>query len=126
MIPPRIRITPKVTYEVRWTESFRNPKQYGECCPNTKTIVLLLGLSPSETFWTFWHEVMHAVSFEGDRELYEKDVEMLEQSWRKIAELNSVEKGFLSLFEKANLPPTKSRAHRAMKQYRAAARKRRK
>ena len=114
MIPPRIRITAKATYEVLWTEAFKNPKQYGLCDPNARTITLLLGLSPEETFWTFFHEVCHAISFEGDRDLYEKDVQMLEKSWRKIAQLNQAEGGFLSLFQHSHLPPPRTLAGQAM------------
>ncbi len=115
MIPPRIHITAKATYEVLWTESFKDPKQYGECDPQARTITILLGLSPEETFWTFFHEVNHAITFEGDRDLWEKDVRMLERSWRRIAELNKVENGFLNLFQSAHLPPPRTLAGKAMR-----------
>lgn len=87
-IPPRIRITSKVTYEVRWTDEFKDPDQLGECCPSTKQIVIKTGLKKRKAFYVFLHEVLHAISLEHELELTEAQVEGLELGLDRLARLN--------------------------------------
>jgi hypothetical protein len=105
-IPPRIRITAKVTYEVRWTESFRpapETDEYytadyaGECDYHKKQITLLLGKPPRQTYMSFIHEVLHAICFEAAKNtplqkkpLTEGQVEALEQAFSRILKLNKI------------------------------------
>lgn len=105
-VPPRVRITAKVTYEVRWTEAFHpspetateHPGTYhGECDPKTKQITLLLGLPPRATYFTFLHECLHAICFEAAKgtPLYKKpltegQVGALEQAIARVMKLNKL------------------------------------
>lgn len=91
LIPARVRITQSVTYEVVFIDSFPDPKQVGECRPDSKQIVIKKGESPTETYKTFLHEVLHAMSLERDgMNLTEKQVRLLEDEVFRVLKLNKI------------------------------------
>jgi hypothetical protein len=87
-VPPRVRITAKITYEVVWTDAFKFERQLGECDPNTKQIKIKTGMNARKQYFVYLHEVLHAISFEADLELTEKQVEGLENSLNRLSRLN--------------------------------------
>ncbi len=93
LIPNKVRITSKVTYEVVWIDSFLNdPKQMGEtrCSESLKQIVISKSQPESEMFLTFLHEFIHAVALENNIELTEKHVIGLEKGIFRSLKLNKV------------------------------------
>ena len=90
-VPPRIRITYKVTYEVVWIDSFVDPEQLGGCCYEDRQIKIKTGMKPRKAFYVFFHELIHAINFERKLKLTEKQTEGLELGLAGVARLN---KGF--------------------------------
>lgn len=91
LIPARVRITRDVTYEVLFIDSFPDPKQVGECRPDSKQIVIKKGESHTETFKTYIHEVLHAMSLEREgMNLTEKQVRLLEDEVFRVLKLNKI------------------------------------
>jgi hypothetical protein len=78
-IPTHIKIK-QSEYEIVWVEDFKDGKTLGETRFNTKQIVLKTNETDNETFHTYVHEVLHAVSDEYDIGLTEKQVRKLEKS----------------------------------------------
>ena len=78
-IPSSVRITPDITYEVAWVDSFKNENTLGETRLDTKQILIKKGLSPLETVSTYLHEILHAVSEETSANLTENQVLALEK-----------------------------------------------
>jgi hypothetical protein len=90
-IPPRIRITRKVTYEVLFVDQFTDEHQLGECRPEEKQILIKNNISDTESFKTFVHEVFHAISFENkDLNLTEGQVSKLEEGVFRLMKLNKL------------------------------------
>lgn len=91
-IPSKVRITSKVSYEVVFIDSFQDPNQLGECRYYEKQIVIKNGLSDSECWGTFIHEVAHSMSFEyGDKTpLTETQVLWLEKALKNFIRLNKL------------------------------------
>lgn len=79
-IPHRVRIKNKIWYEVLYISDFKDQKTLGETRFETKQIVIKTGLSPKMTVSTFFHEVLHAISFEYDVDLTENQVLNIENS----------------------------------------------
>lgn len=92
LIPPTVRITRKVAYEVLFTDDFvKDRKQVGECRPDTKQIVIKNGQSDTESYKTYLHELFHALSFEyPEMNLTEKQVRLLEEAFYRYERLNKV------------------------------------
>lgn len=91
LIPSHVRITKKVTYEVLYTDEFlRDDKQMGECRFEEKQILIKTGESPTETFKTYLHEVLHAMAYENGFILTETQVGDIEESLFRILKLNKV------------------------------------
>jgi hypothetical protein len=69
-IPHKVRIKPKVFYEVVFVDRFDDPNQYGECFHSdhekdvVRQIRIKANMSPMMTRQTFWHELLHAFEFE--------------------------------------------------------------
>lgn len=82
--PTKIRVTSRKTYEVHWTKGFEDPKKVGECHPVTRVITLRLGEPESETWWTLFHEILHAINFERRVGMTERQVTEVERSLMKI------------------------------------------
>lgn len=91
-IPPKVRVTSKLSYEVVFIDAFPNENQVGECRYNEKQIVIKTGLSDSETWGTFLHELAHAWSFEygGKNPLTETQVIWLEKALKNCIRLNNL------------------------------------
>lgn len=91
LIPPKVRITRKVDYEVVYVDSFTDPRQVGEARPEVKQIVIKNGLSDTETYKTFLHELFHCFSFEyPELVLTEKQVILLEEAFYRYERLNKI------------------------------------
>lgn len=88
-IPASIKITKQTTFRVLWIDSFENKKQIGECDYHTKQIVLKRGLDKWTLFWTFFHEIIHAISERRKLRITEKQVNGIEVGFSRIAELNN-------------------------------------
>lgn len=79
--PTQIRVSRGKLYEVHWTQAFPNdPKKVGECHPVSRVITLKLNESEEDTWWTLFHEIVHAINFEAELGLTEKQVTRLEKS----------------------------------------------
>lgn len=79
-IPARIKIKNKVTYEVVWVDSFKDPKTLGECRFDARQIALKKGLSDKPTFKCFSHEVLHAIEYERGIELSHRAIYQMEDA----------------------------------------------
>lgn len=92
LIPPRVRITSKVSYEIVYSDAFPMEKQVGECRPNEPhQIVIKNGQSDTETFKTFLHEFWHSVSAEYPGiNLTENQTLALEHATFKVLKLNKL------------------------------------
>lgn len=93
-IPHRIKITHRVIYDVAWVDRFDDPKVVGECDYHRRQIRLLKSLNEEEAWWTFFHEVLHAMTYEHAHEvpLTESQVGATERSLRRIVKLNRTKK----------------------------------
>jgi hypothetical protein len=91
LIPSKVRITRNVSYEVVFIDSFPDSKQVGECRHDKKQIVIKNGESPTETFKTYLHELLHAISLECEgMNLTEKQVGLMEHEVFRVVKLNNV------------------------------------
>ena len=92
LIPSTTRITSKVSYEVVFIDNFPDEKQVGECRQNPSQIVIKNGESDTETWATYIHEVLHALSFEyGEKNpLTETQVLWLEKAVKNFIRLNKL------------------------------------
>lgn len=89
-IPSSIRITPKLSYEILFTDSFPNPDVLGEMRIDTKQIVIKNGQSNTELMRTYIHEIIHVLSDENDVKLTESQVTKLEQATYRFLRLNGL------------------------------------
>ncbi len=91
VIPSKVRITAKVTYEVLFTDEFlAGPHLLGEMRPTEKQIVIKNGQSDTELAKTYIHELFHAISDENDIKLTEKQVRKLENAVYRFFRLNGI------------------------------------
>lgn len=89
-IPPRIKIG-KNTYEILWTESFKDKEQVGESrFSDEKQILIKIGQSNKESVHTYFHEVLHAISEEYNVNLTEKQVLNMEKSLKDFIKDNNM------------------------------------
>lgn len=87
-ILPRIRATKDRTYEVLYVDNFLDEKQVGRCDFNTSQITIKNNESPTETFKTYIHEILHALSNEYEAGLTETQVQKMELAIFKFLKLN--------------------------------------
>jgi hypothetical protein len=88
-IPSHIRITAKRDYEVTYIDNFKDdPKQLGECRWNPPQIVVKADQPIGEKFSTVIHESIHALDFEEDIGLTERQVLKLERGIFRMLKLN--------------------------------------
>ena len=87
-IPPRIRITPKATYEIVWIDGFVKKDQVGECRYEEKQIVIKKGISEKEQIDTLIHEFLHAWEFEYKIKISHKAVYQLETAITNFFKIN--------------------------------------
>lgn len=91
LIPSKVRITQKVSYEVLYVDEFPDPRDVGECRPTEKQIVIKNGQSDTETYKTFLHELFHSFSFEYQGlNLTENQVQKLEEAFYRYQRLNKL------------------------------------
>lgn len=88
LIPPRIRITSKVTYEVVYIKEFKDSDIMGETRHWSKQIVLGDNQTDKEKIETLIHELIHAISDENDLGITETQVHALEKGIIKLLTLN--------------------------------------
>lgn len=90
-IPTSVRITPKVTYEVLFSDEISSgPDVLGEMRPVEKQIIIKNGQSQTELVKTTIHEIIHAISDENDIGLTETQVRKLENAVYRVLRLNGV------------------------------------
>lgn len=87
-IPARIRVKANVTYDVLWTDSFKDPTQMGECDDVKKQIIIKKGLGKRQTYYTFLHELIHVIDMENKLGLTEAQVNGLEVEFNRVSRLN--------------------------------------
>jgi hypothetical protein len=88
-IPNSVRITPKVTYEVLFSDEISSgPDIMGEMRPVEKQIIIKNGQSNTELVKTFIHELIHALSDENDVGMTETQVRKMETAVYKFLRLN--------------------------------------
>lgn len=91
LIPSKVRITSKISYEILFVDEFSDPSCLGECRPNEKQIVLKNGQSDTEIYSCYIHELLHSFSFEyKDLNLTEKQVQKLEEAMYRYQRLNGI------------------------------------
>lgn len=93
LIPPRIPVKYRVSYEFVWVDSFKDPEQMGETRLNElneRQILIKRGLSATETASTIIHEIIHAIDFEYEIGLTERQVLKLEKGIFTFLRLNKL------------------------------------
>lgn len=115
-IPSSIKIG-KSTFEVVWIDSFPKDKhQYGESrFGETKQIVLDINQPIKEAVHTYFHEMLHCLSYEYEADLSEKQVRRLEKGLKDLLKRDNIFKGDSS--------ETRQRERRSIKTIRAARKK---
>lgn len=88
--PIQYRITSKRSYEMLWAQDFKDGKTLGECLYDPPQIRVKSGENETQTFWTTFHEILHAMSNEYDINLTENQVLALEKSFKAFFRLNGV------------------------------------
>jgi len=91
-IPPKIKITKRVSYEILWVQEFHDCQHtLGECRPEEKQIVLKVGQTTDELLKTLIHEIFHAMCFENRRlKLKHTDIYELEDPIFNLLKLNGL------------------------------------
>lgn len=88
-LPSKVRIKPKVSYQVVWSDCVAgNTEIRGLCEQGKRQITILTGMSPQLTTETFIHEVFHALEFEYEIEIPHKSIHLLEGAVLKLLKLN--------------------------------------
>lgn len=108
-IPSSVKIG-KSTYEIVWVNDFhKDEHQLGESRFGAlKQIVINLNQPIKEAVHTYWHEVVHAISYEYDINMTEKQVRKFEKSLKDIVQ-NS------NLFKQGDANETKQTKRRNIK-----------
>lgn len=104
-IPNQVKVG-KNNYEIVWINEFtRFDDQFGESrFGEEKQIVLNLNQTKKESVHTLWHEILHALSFEYEADLTEKQVQALEKGLKDLI-------GIGKIFTEGN----RSEAHKRMR-----------
>ena len=101
-IPHRIRLKPKVSYEIVYVDRFDDPCQMGECRRtigknsyegSVRQIVLRSDLSKRAMLETLIHELLHAIEYEYNLPIPHALIHRLEKPLLKCLILN----GWISL-----------------------------
>jgi hypothetical protein len=89
-IPNKVRVKPRIFYEVLWSEDFHFDKEgqktYGITRFDPRQIVINKNQPDKESCHTYFHEFLHAVSHEYEVNLTENQVIALEKSFNTIRE----------------------------------------
>lgn len=96
-IPASVKMG-KNTYEVLWCAEFPNSKeQLGESRFNdSKQIIISLNQPIKEAVHTYWHELLHILSYEFDANLTENQVLKLEKGLKDLLKKDNIFKGVKS------------------------------
>lgn len=108
-IPSSVKIG-KNKYEILWINGFpEDQHQFGESrFGERKQIVINVNQPLKEAVHTYWHELLHILSFEYDAGLTEKQVRKLEKGLNCLLKKNNV---FID-YKTSKKPRTKKRAKR--------------
>lgn len=91
-IPPKVKVRNRY-YEVLWAVQLGEGNHIGETRFDKPQIIISKKLSPKQAVLCFFHEYLHAISFEYDANLTENQVLATEQSFVSLfnlmLELNS-------------------------------------
>jgi len=93
LIPTKVRITRKISYEVVYTDDYvAEQKLLGQCRPEPAyQIVIYNKQSDTEKYKTFLHETIHAINFETEGlNMTENQVAALEQGLFRVLKLNGI------------------------------------
>ena len=98
-IPSKIKVGRNSFYEIVWINGFHSDKEgegttYGEARPDIKQIVLNNEQSDKESVLTFVHEWFHAINFEHEIGITEKQVTKFENNFKYLNELIKTLNGF--------------------------------
>lgn len=75
-------------YKVRWIDRFKCDLQIGETDYTEKRITIKIGLDKTTAFWTFFHELEHAISEELGLKMTERQVNGLELGLTQVVNDN--------------------------------------
>src|SRR6266700_2249531 len=92
-IPHQVQLSKKGTYEVLWTDNFKDHSTIGEMRPDNKQIVIKKDQTPKNTTITYLHEILHAISEECQANLTESQILKLEKSFYYILKDSNIFKG---------------------------------
>ena len=84
-IPGSIRIKYRKRYDILWKHELGS---MGLCDSNIQQIHIDFNQTDADAYWTFIHEMFHAIGHEYKLKLTEKQVRGLEIGIRKIYKLN--------------------------------------
>ena len=90
-IPHRVRIRPKVSYDIFFSEIADIDGTFGSCDPNKRQIVISPNQSEANKQKTYLHELAHCFSFEYDIGLTEGQVQKLEKALYSFLKLNKLD-----------------------------------
>lgn len=90
-IPHRVRIKPKISYDVFFSEVADIDGTFGSCDPNKRVIIISPNQSDANKQKTWLHELSHCLSFEYDLNLTEKQVQGLEKALYSFLKLNKLD-----------------------------------
>ena len=85
-IPKKIRITTRISYEVRFVRL--SDDTLGECCGEDRVIYIRTGMSWKMTVLTLIHEILHCIEYEFDFDLPHRTIYKMEKALFDILKLN--------------------------------------
>lgn len=91
-IPRSVQVG-KSTYEVLWTDDFKDGTTLGETRFDPKQIIIKKGLSPKLTVHVYFHEFLHSVSHETGANLTENQVLALEKAFYYFVKVDNLFRG---------------------------------
>lgn len=80
LIPLKVQVGPKSTYDVKWTRDDGTLDHVGITDHNIFNITLNLNLKPKAAIITYLHEVLHAISVAHEVNLTENQILKLERA----------------------------------------------
>lgn len=87
---PKEMVIGQSTWKVKWQRVIdEDPNCRGICDPETKTIVIALGLPKKQRVETFFHELLHAVEFEFGVRISHKLIYRLEGPLASVFQQNA-------------------------------------
>ena len=87
-VSTKVRINKRSTYTIVWVDGFADPKDDAWCVYKKNQIIIRKGMPPRQLLFTFIHELLHAVQYEYDVGMTERQVDKLETAIGKVSALN--------------------------------------